>query len=200
MRARLALKMAGISVCIREILLKQKPAQMLTLSAKGTVPVMLLPSGQVLEESRDIMVWASKQPSQQNMLAGFDDANTWLDMNDVDFKKNLDRYKYADRYPEHGAEHYRVAGERFLLALESQLQKQHALGITQYLLGSTVTMADIGIFPFVRQFSLVDPALFQQSDYVCVRQWLNYWLASDIFSSIMTRYSPWQPVDQPIIF
>ena len=124
--------MAGISVYIREILLKQKPAQMLTLSAKGTVPVMLLPSGQVLEESRDIMVWASKQPSQQNMLAGFDDANTWLDMNDVDFKQNLDRYKYADRYPEHGAEHYRVAGERFLLALESQLQKQHSHGQKQH--------------------------------------------------------------------
>jgi len=191
MRARLALKVVGLDVYIREILLKDKPEPMLAISPKATVPVLQLPSGQVLDESRDIMAWAALQPGGQILAAAEKDARVWLEMNDFEFKQQVDRYKYADRYPEHPAEFYRAAGEVFLLQLEQQLQTQQKLGVSNFLLGSTLTQADIGIFPFVRQFVMVDQLWFESTDYVCVKRWLNYWLTSDVFARVMQRYSPW---------
>lgn len=200
MRARLALKVVGLDVYIREILLKDKPEPMLAISPKGTVPVMLLPSGRVLDESRDIMAWAASQSGSQKLAAAEQDALQWLDLNDVEFKQHLDRYKYADRYPEHPAEFYRAEAEVFLLQLEQQLQLQQKQGVSQFLLGSTLTQADIGIFPFVRQFVMVDQPWFESADYVCVKRWLNYWLGSNVFARVMQRYSPWKSTDVATIF
>ena len=120
MRARLAIQVADIQVELREVVLKNKPAELLAASPKGTVPVLVLPDGQVVDESRDIMLWALEQNDPQNWLQNSSLANQLIDANDVEFKPNLDGYKYADRYPE-SAEFYRQQAEVFLQRLEHGL-------------------------------------------------------------------------------
>ncbi|BFM10623.1 glutathione S-transferase [Simiduia litorea] len=200
MRARLALKVAGVEVQLREILLKNKPQPMLEISPKGTVPVLQLPSGQVIDESRDIMAWAAMQSGGELLVASENVAQTWLDINDFEFKQHLDHYKYADRYPERPAAFYRSAGERFLMRLEQQLQLQKKAGVPNYLLGLSLSQADIGIIPFVRQFSMVDQPWFESTGYECVKKWLHYWLGSEIFSRVMRRYPQWHASEVPTIF
>ena len=152
MRARLGLLFADLQVELREIMLKNKPAQMLAISPKGTVPVLQLFDGTVVEESREIMVWALQQHDPQGLLDAtvLDRANALIEKNDNDFKHWLDRYKYADRYLEMTQSEYRQRGEAFLQVLEELLTKN------PYLLGDSATIADIGIVPFVRQFAHVD--------------------------------------------
>ena len=109
-----------------------------------------------------------------------------LDENDGDFKHWLDRYKYADRYPEQSAEEYRANGEVFLQKLELRLQEHVYLG------GDKPHITDIGIMPFVRQFSMVDKVWFDQAPYPALRAWLERWLSSEVFVKVMRKYVPWR--------
>ncbi|KZY32272.1 hypothetical protein A3730_18670, partial [Alcanivorax sp. HI0044] len=131
MRARLAILFAGLQVELREVTLKNKPAQMLAISPKGTVPVLLLADGAVIQESRDIMVWALEQQDPQGLLDAtvLDQANALIEQNDNEFKYWLDRYKYADRHVEMTQTEYRQRGEGFLRVLEALLESR------AYLLG-----------------------------------------------------------------
>ena len=138
MRARMALWAAQIQVEVREISLREKPAHLLQISPKGTVPVLQLPDGTVLEQSLDIMQWALMQNDPQGWLnAGRDAVQHLIAINDGDFKKALDRYKYPERYPEHSPAFYREQGEQFLQVLETALQ-QH-----RFLVSDTASMADV---------------------------------------------------------
>ena len=125
MRARLALLFAELPVELREIVLKNKPSQMLAISPKGTVPVLQLPEGRVIEESREIMIWALEQNDKQGLLDAklIKQANDLLDNNDDEFKHWLNHYKYADRYPEMSQAEYQERGEVFLQSLETLLNK-----------------------------------------------------------------------------
>ena len=160
MRARLAIVLAELKVELREIVLKNKPAQMLAISPKGTVPVLELvetdgSSRRVIEESRDILQWALEQHDPQAVLdVEPASAQALIEQNDNEFKHWLDRYKYSDRYPELSQLEYRERGELFLQVLETLLAKH------RYLLGDTISSADIGIMPFVRQFAHVDQEVF----------------------------------------
>ena len=184
MRARMALWAAEIELEIREISLREKPAHLLQISPKGTVPVLQLPDGRVLEQSLDIMQWALARNDPQGWLSADHEAvNALITINDGDFKKALDRYKYPDRYPEHAQAFYREQGELFLQKLEAAL-KQHA-----YLLGETASMADVAIFPFIRQFAAVDAAWFAGSEYVKLRSWLDGWLESALFTQVMQKFA-----------
>jgi glutathione S-transferase len=191
MRARMALHYANISVEIREISLRHKPASMLALSPKGTVPVLVLADGLVLEQSLDIMHWALSQSDtedwryQQNAQAG-QLMQQLIAHNDGDFKAALDRYKYPERYPQHTQDHYRQQGEQFLQLLEARLQAQ------TFLCGDHLSLADIAIFPFVRQFAKVDADWFAQSPYAQLAEWLKQRCESALFAAIMQKYPVWQ--------
>jgi glutathione S-transferase len=183
MRARMALSYAGIPVEIREISLKDKPAHMLQLSAKGTVPVLVLANGQVIDQSLEIMRWALQQHDVDGWLsADPQHAALLIVENDGSFKQSLDRYKYAIRFPEHAVEDYRQQGELFLAKLELQLQQ------TSFLLSNKISLADIAIFPFIRQFAAVDNSWFESSDYIKLKSWLQHMVESELFQGVMAKY------------
>ena len=196
MRARLGLLFAELPVELREITLKNKPAHMLAISPKGTVPVLQLADGVVIEESRDIMEWALEQQDPQELMnpKTLHQGNTLIEQNDQEFKHWLDRYKYADRHLEMTQTEYRQKGEAFLQILEALLTKN------TYLLGDSVTIADIGIMPFVRQFAHVDRDVFYSLPYPKLQIWLKNWLAHPLFIQAMTKFQPWQDGDEPVIF
>ena len=196
MRARLGLLFADLPVELREITLKNKPAKMLAISPKGTVPVLQLADGVVIEESREIVEWALEQQDPQELLnpKTLHQGNTLIEQNDQEFKHWLDRYKYADRHLEMTQTEYRQKGEAFLQILEALLTKN------TYLLGDSVTIADIGIMPFVRQFAHVDRDVFYSLPYPKLQIWLKNWLAHPLFIQAMTKFQPWQDGDEPVIF
>lgn len=185
MRARMALHYSGIQVRIREIALRQKPAAMLAASPKGTVPVLVLPDGQVIDESLDIMRWALAQYDPQGWLQDAAQSLMLIAENDGTFKQALDRYKYAERFPEHPQIVYRAQGEGFVAKLETALQA-HA-----HLLDASPRLADIAIFPFIRQFAAVDSAWWEASPYPALRSWLEHWVASELFDGIMQKHPVW---------
>ncbi len=187
MRARMALCVAGIAVEIREISLREKPAHMLQISPKGTVPVLLLEDDRVIEQSLDIMLWALQQHDPKGWLQPHhEQMMQWIASNDSDFKQALDRYKYPERYPEYPQAEYRARGELFLQELENALQAH------PYLLGQQASVADVAIFPFIRQFAAVDAVWFSQSPYVALASWLEGWIQSDLFAKIMQKYPVYQ--------
>ena len=209
MRARMALKLANITVEIREISLRNKPQHMLRVSPKGTVPVLVLPDGTVMEQSLDIMNWAFEQADfkreselsatglehssaslQANIHAG---CGALILINDTEFKNNLDCYKYPERALQHDLKpnhaqlnlncqlKYRAQGEVFLQQLETLLQAN------SYLFANTPSFANIAIFPFIRQFAMVDSTWFENSNYPKLRAWLHNWVDSSLFKSVMTK-------------
>ncbi len=200
MRARLGLVFAGLQVELREIVLKNKPAQMLAISPKGTVPVLELveengSQRKVIEESRDILEWALQQSDPQGLLnTDLAEAGALIERNDNEFKHWLDRYKYADRHPERSQLEYRQEGEVFLQALED------LLGQNTFLLGERISIADIGIMPFVRQFAHVDREVFYSLPYPKLQKWLRDWLDHPAFQLVMVKYQSWQKGDDVVIF
>ena len=196
MRARFGLLFAEFQVELREITLKHKPIQMLNISPKGTVPVLQLSDDVVIEESREIMVWALEQQDPQRLLNAntLHEASILIDKNDNEFKYWLDRYKYADRHLGMTQTEYRRRGEDFLQVLEGLLTKN------AYLLGSHVTIADIAIMPFVRQFAHVDRDTFYNLPYLNLQRWLTGWLEHPLFLQVMTKFEPWQEGDEVVIF
>ncbi|MCC5796969.1 MAG: glutathione S-transferase [Methylophaga sp.] len=200
MRARLAIVASGKQVEIREIVLKDKPACMLAASAKATVPVLITAQGQVIDESLDIMLWALSANDPQGWHQGLsaeqlNKAKRLIAENDSSFKYYLDRYKYADRYPEQDAAFYRKQACLFLAELETQLQ-QHA-----GLVGQRISYADIAIAPFIRQFAMVDsPWFFQHNPFPAVKDWLENIIHSQQFEVMMVKLTQWQPGGKPRLF
>ncbi|VEF10661.1 glutathione S-transferase-like protein [Pseudomonas fluorescens] len=185
MRARMALRYSGVAVDIVEVSLKNKPAQMLTLSPKGTVPV-LNADGVVIDESLQIMRWALAQNDPDDWLLSSDSfAALWMEKliqgNDQIFKIALNRYKYAERYPEQPMEAYRAEGALFLQKLDELLEGR------DYLLADHPSLADIALLPFVRQFAHVDREWFAQTPYIRLQGWLQRFLESELFTSIMKK-------------
>jgi glutathione S-transferase len=191
----MAIAVSGLSVALREIELGNKPEAMLAISPKGTVPVLLLPDGQVIEQSLDIMRWALALHDPQDWLnQAPEDATRLIEWNDGDFKYYLDHYKYADRYPEQTSADYRQQGEVFLGELEARLQG------TRFLCGDTFGLADAVILPFIRQFAAVDNAWFANSPYPALQQWLDNFLTSNLFTAVMRKYPPWKADDPLVLF
>ena len=186
MRARMALAASGAEVMLREVLLKDKPSELLAASPKATVPVLVLSDGGVIEESLDVMQWALKQSDPFEWLAGGALDSEWIGECDGEFKPWLDRYKYADRHPEHTAEDYRKNAEAFIQQLEDQLSSSDWVG------GESANAVDVALFPFIRQFAGVDPSWWQQAPYPHVKQWLENWLNNALFSAIMAKYPRWE--------
>lgn len=196
-RARLALKAAGVAVVLREVALRDKPAAMLEISPKATVPVLRLPDGRVLEQSLDIMRWALAIHDPQGWLRADerDEVEAMTSLNDGAFKQALDRYKYAPRHPEQPMEAWRDDAVALMLApLAARLETR------RYLLRDTPSLADMALVPFVRQFAAVDPAWFDGAPLAAVRDWLRRLTTTPLFESVMARQAPWRPGDADVVF
>ncbi|WP_447765230.1 glutathione S-transferase [Pseudomonas reinekei] len=185
MRARMALRYSGVAVDIVEVSLKAKPAEMLALSSKGTVPVLSV-DGQVIDESLAIMRWALARHDPQDWLLKDDPQAQQaiadlIDENDRVFKVHLNRYKYAERYPEQPMTFYRAEGEVFLRRLDELLEGR------DYLLAQHPSLADVALMPFVRQFAHVDREWFAQTPYQRLQAWLQRFLESELFTTIMKK-------------
>jgi glutathione S-transferase len=186
MRARMALKYAGIEVEHREIELRNKPQSMLLASPKGTVPV-LCSNGLVLDQSLDIMHWALQQ-SDPDGWGAVDQSNSqsWIKKNDGPFKVLLDQYKYPNRFPDLDQEG--ILNSAIELMIEPM---EDALQLSPYLLGDTISWVDVAIFPFIRQFAGVDSHGFEDLPFTALKKWLNQHLESELFSSAMERHPIW---------
>ena len=206
-RARMALAYAGVSYELREVSLKNKPREMLDISPKGTTPVMQIFTEQdfmVLEESLDIMNWAIQQHDPLNWQDLPEDsvaiAQQLIHTNDHEFKRALDRYKYPNRFPDQSQEDYRQQAEEFLKVLELQLQQRSPSESTHnFLISDRQTLADIAIFPFVRQLAYVDIDWFLSSSYLHLQQWLKLHETSELFELVMQKFPVWTPEQSAIV-
>ena len=189
-RARMAIALSEHKCQIREVVLRDRPEHLLEISPKGTVPVLLLANGEILEESLDIMTWALS-----GILAPSDSDSDLITQNDEDFKKNLDRYKYSDRFDDdYDCETYRDAAVSFLEDLEQRLT------ISTNLSSEEIGYCDIAIIPFVRQFANTDREWFNALQLPRLHDWLERHLKSKLFLSVMPKLKKWQDDDPPIIF
>ena len=196
MRAHMALKYAGIDVELREVDLNDMPEEALRVSSNATVPLLVLDDGSFMDESWDIVKWALEQNDPDHWL-GKDkehllDAEILIETNDFSFKEDLDHYKYADRHPENTQEYYRERCEEFIEELEEMLSDN------TFLLAEKLSLADIGVFPFVRQFSKVDEAWFAEAPYPRVRHWLQSLIDSVLFQQVFKKHDLWRPGDAPV--
>ena len=216
MRARMAILYSQIKVELREVVLKDKPSAMLEASSKATVPVLVLTDATVIDESLEIMRWSLNQHDPDDWLLSNahstdihgtilhkcitqntdeqNNINALIRQNDNIFKIHLDHYKYSERFPEHSILYYRQKAELFLQQLEHLLQQNI------FLFGKTACLADIAIFPFIRQFAYVDIKWFDNSPYPKLVKWLHYWLECELFSVSMKKYPQWKEQQSPIIF
>ncbi|MEM8987685.1 MAG: glutathione S-transferase [Pseudomonadota bacterium] len=196
MRGRMGLFAAGVQCELREVKLSNKPEAMLDASPKGTVPVLQLPDGQVIEESLDMMAWAlAKRDPHGWLVADEGETRALIAENDGPFKHHLDRYKYPNRYEDAVAQTHRAGGAAFLAKLETRLVD------TPYLFGAAETLADVAIAPFVRQFANTDRIWFDAAPYPRLQTWLARFLSSPVFTAIMAdKLTPWTPGDAPILF
>lgn len=194
MRARVSIAYSGAQVGLREVVLKDKPTAMLEVSPKGTVPVLIDIDGTVIEESLDVMRWALAQNDPENWLDGLGLDDPLILICDDEFKYWLDRYKYANRFPEQNEQWYREQGELFLDQLE------HLLTHHRYLRSDSLSAVDIAVMPFVRQFAGVDTNWWSERPYPRVATWLEQLLESNLFKSVMKKYSQWQDGDPAIPF
>ena len=190
-RARMAIAYASINLEVREVSLANKPPEMTHISPKGTVPVLQL-DNRIIDESIEVMAWALEQSDPDNWLA-LDleqQQQTLIEENDNSFKAWLDKYKYWDRFPEQSQEAYRGQAEEFISKLDKNLTEHH------YLLGNKICVADMAIFPFIRQFAFVDKDWFDQTNYLGLQRWLGEILDSPLFTQVMKKHSVWQsPMD-----
>ncbi|HAT1720788.1 TPA: glutathione S-transferase [Legionella pneumophila] len=191
-RARMALKYAGIGVGIREVKLSNKPIELIMASEKATVPVLVTDSGKVIDESLDIMLWALEQSDPDNWLKPDSQQQIFnlIQQNDFEFKPILDSYKYPQTSEVGDPLFYRKQALIFLDELNTKLLN------SQYLLSDKPCLADIAIFPFIRQFCMVDKDWFMQSKFKRLIFWLEFFLESPIFITVMKKYSPWKVGDK----
>ncbi len=180
----MALAASGVAVTLREVVLRDKPAELLLASPKGTVPVLVWSDGRVIDESLDIMRWALGQADPLGWLRVADDAHaaSWVQRNDDLFKPLLDRYKYAPRFPELSQPAHRALAAAAMLG-----PLDVCLCENTFVLGDRPSWVDVALFPFVRQFAKVEPAWFDTVPLPGVHRWLAYWLQHDLFAAVMDR-------------
>ena len=190
----MAISYTGSACELREVVLRDKPTSMLNYSAKGTVPVLVLPN-RVVDESLDVMLWALNRNDPDGWLnVNCAEADDLIRQSDEEFKPILDRYKYHECYPEQTQLDYRQAAEPYLTALNLRLAKQ------PWLMGARLSIVDVAVMPFIRQFAHVDKPWFEQSTHTHLTAWLNGFLRSELFRSVMGKYGKWQPGGEIVLF
>jgi len=191
----MALHVAKITVILREVDLTNRPEEMLCHSPKGSVPVLVLPDDQVIDESLDIMKWALEKNDPTDWLkTKSNGAYELISTNDGDFKHHLDRYKYPEWHEGTVKEEHRTQAERFLSTLEQRLT-EHA-----FLDSDRPSLLDAAIMPFVRQFAAVDEEWFTTSPYPALKIWLAQFLKGENFLKVMGKQPVWEKGDTPVFF
>ena len=186
MRARMALYYSKINYEHREILLRKRPEKLYRVSPKGTVPVLELPSGDVIDESFDIMKWAlSMNDPEMWFDKNKEEQLNLIKLNDNKFKKWLDKYKYHVRFPEYPLEYYRKECEKILDIYEDRLKDK------SFFFGATISLADIAVMPFIRQFSNVDIGYFNNR-FSFLSKWKQSLISLEIFSKMMNKFEVWE--------
>lgn len=191
MRARMAVAVSGVMVELREVLLRDKPTEMLEKSPKGTVPVLVV-GDNVIDESLDVMQWALTQNDPENWLAHVD--HELISANDGPFKQALDRYKYPHRYDLADGIEHRAVGLAQLTALDK------LLSAAPFLAGQQRGFTDIALFPFIRQFAATDNEWFDALPLPNLQAWLAKLTGSALFETIMVRYPQWKTGAEPNVF
>ena len=188
MRARMAIAVSGQQVEFREVILRDKPPSMIELSPKGTVPVLFLSSGQVIDESLDVIDWALNLNDPDKWLRSnkSDKSLKLIHKNDNEFKYHLDRYKYASRYEADSLEHQEEC-KNILENLESKIEP------SPWIFGKKVSLLDISILPFIRQCKIADPQWFFEQNFKKVIALLDFFEASDLFMHAMKKFELWDP-------
>ncbi len=204
MRARIGIILAKTGVRLRAIVLKDKPVEMLAVSAKGTVPVLVIEnevdnSPKIIDESLDIMLWALKLNDPGNLLYSHqpEKITEMLDLIslfDIEFKSNLEKYKSAKRYHEANRVEYRQSCEKHIRQLEQRLSQ------SPFLMGETLSLVDYAILPFIRQFAKIERQWYLSSSYPKLKHWLKAHLESPLFSKVMRKYPLWSDNQEDIIF
>ena len=182
----MALEYSNVEVELKEISLKKKPQSFMDLSSKATVPVLVLSEQEIIDESRDIMMWSLTQNDPDQWYFNLSSAdqfksNELIDYNDDQFKPLLDNYKYSTRFPEFSETQHRERAESFLRQLNQNLER------SMYLISDKISLTDIAIFPFIRQFAFVDKQWFDQSSYIHLQRWLQSCIELPLFKKIMIK-------------
>lgn len=204
MRARMAILASGLKCELREVILRDKPKEMIAVSSKATVPVLVDVNGDVIDESLSIMIWALEHNDPENWLnpqnADRGDMISLITRMDGPFKHHLDCYKYSNRQGEDttgdglSSVEHRDAGLSILKGLDDLLQN------SKFLFGNQLTLADVAIAPFIRQFANTDADWFYAQPLPSLQSWLTNILKSDLFLTIMKKYAQWQSAHEPVTF
>ena len=196
MRARMAIHISGQRCELREVLLRDKPPSMLEYSAKGTVPVLILQDGKVIDESLDVIDWALNLNDPDDWQRSKDKEKTkeLIKINDGEFKYHLDRYKYSKRYDNEDPEFHRKKCLKFIELINNELNN------SEYIFDDNISYADIVLLPFIRQFRIADIEWFDSLPYDNLKKWLSSFLDSSLLNSIMKKYDLWKEGDKSIVF
>ena len=199
MRARMGIWLAGQCVMLRAVVTKNKPLEMLAASPKGTVPVLVLNDGSVIDESLDIMLWALQKSDPRNLLYAHDSKAlpamlALITLNDEQFKPQLEKYKFAKRKHEMSEFYYRRQCEVFISQCELTLSRK------TYFMGETPSLADYALLPFIRQFARVDRRWYLQSPYPHLRRWLNSHLQTPVFTKVMAKFPLWLETHEAFLY
>ena len=196
MRARMAIHISGQKCELREVLLRDKPPSMLEYSAKGTVPVLILQDGKVIDESLDVIDWALNLNDPDDWQRSKDKEKTkeLIKINDGEFKYHLDRYKYSKRYDNEDPEFHRKKCLKFIELINNELNN------SEYIFDDNISYADIVLLPFIRQFRIADIDWFDALPYNNLKKWLSSFLDSYLLNSIMKKYDLWKEGDEVTIF
>ncbi len=198
-RGRMGIALSKQQVLLREIITKDKPSELLASSAKGTVPVLVLPDGQIIEQSLDVMNWALQQNDPQDLLRSSNptlnqQVHQLIKVNDDEFIGHLEKYRASVRYRNIDKEQRRQDCEGFISKLEALLTDQ------AYFFGETPSLADFAVMPFVSQFVRVEKKWFVQSEYQNVGRWLRTHLDSKLYTQVMKQYPLWNETKQDCLF
>ena len=197
MRARFVLRHSHKKIELREIKLQKKPKDFLNTSPKGTVPVLALSKKEVLDQSLDIMMWClqSSDNSKINDLKNNLPNNLLDQIKDLDneFKTNLDKYKYPNRFKDNDKNLSRDNNLKFLKKLNENLKN------SIFLNSNKIGLLDYAIFPFIRQFRNVDIEWFENLNLSFLNSWYLSIVESKAFFDIMKKYKVWDAEDKPII-
>ena len=196
MRARMAIHISGQKCELREVLLRDKPPSMLEYSAKGTVPVLILQDGKVIDERLDVIDWALNLNDPDDWQRSKDKEKTkeLIKINDGEFKYHLDRYKYSKRYDNEDPEFHRKKCLKFIESINNELNN------SEYIFDDNISYADIVLLPFIRQFRIADIEWFDSLPYDNLKKWLSSFLDSSLLNSIMKKYDLWKEGDKSIVF
>lgn len=199
MRARLAIFKAQQTVLLRDLVLSNKPAEMIAVSPKGTVPVLVLTNGRVIEESLEVMLWALQQTDPDDLFHCDDEGAlpamlSLISTFDNDFKTSLEAYKCAKRYQEDNVDECRIVCQQYIEQLEQRLTEH------RFLMSDKESLADIALVPFIRQFARVERQWYLQSPYPKVRRWLNSYLQSPVFTKVMAKHPLWVDNHEDVLF